>query len=84
MGKAPRSAMDQIAETASDATLDTLPKRLAARARASADRVFLREKDLGIWQSWTWRAAHAEARELACGLAARGFARGGQGCHRRR
>ena len=68
--------MDQIAETASDATLDTLPKRLAARARTSADRVFLREKDLGIWQSWTWRAAHAEARELACGLAARGFARG--------
>ena len=58
------------------ATGDTLPKRLAARAAARPERVFLREKDYGIWQSWTWRAAHGEARALACGLAARGFARG--------
>ena len=61
--------MDRAAE-------DTLPKRLAARAAARPDRVFLREKDYGIWQSWTWRDAHGEARALACGLAARGFARG--------
>ena len=68
--------MDQQAVSASAATDDTLPKRLVARAGASADRVFLREKDLGIWQSWTWRAALDETKALACGLAGRGLARG--------
>lgn len=68
--------MDHQAVSASAATGDTLPKRLVARAGASADRVFLREKDLGIWQSWTWRAALDETKALACGLAGRGLARG--------
>ncbi len=36
----------------------------------------IREKDLGIWQTWTWRDYAAEVRALACGLAAQGLKRG--------
>ncbi len=36
----------------------------------------MREKDLGIWQSWTWSEAASNVRALACGLAAMGFKRG--------
>ncbi len=36
----------------------------------------MREKDLGIWQSWTWAQAADEVRALACGLASQGFRRG--------
>ena len=68
--------MNDTAGAARDAARDTLPKRLLARAEDSADRVFLREKDYGIWQSLTWREAAAEARALARGLADMGLARG--------
>jgi len=33
----------------------------------------VREKDLGIWQTWTWNAVAQEVREMACGLASLGF-----------
>ncbi|WP_249383868.1 AMP-binding protein [Chitinivorax sp. B] len=36
----------------------------------------IREKDLGIWQTWTWAEVAQEVRLLACGLLARGFRRG--------
>ena len=36
----------------------------------------MREKDLGIWLSWTWRQVADEVRDLACGLNALGFRRG--------
>ena len=68
--------MDRSAGAADAAARDTLPRRLRARARESGGRVFLREKDLGIWQSWTWREAWLEARALARGLAAHGMERG--------
>ena len=42
----------------------------------AAPRPAIREKDLGIWQTWTWEEAAREIRALACGLAARGFRRG--------
>ena len=68
--------MDHSAGAANRAARDTLPKRLLDRAEDSGARVFLREKDLGIWQSWTWAEACVEARALARGLAARGLERG--------
>ena len=40
------------------------------------DHPATREKDLGIWQTWTWAQVAAEVRALACGLAAQGFKRG--------
>jgi len=33
----------------------------------------MREKDLGIWQTWSWSAVAQEVRETACGLASLGF-----------
>jgi len=42
-------------------------------AQVRGDRTAMREKDLGIWQSWTWKQSAGEVRRLACGLAALGF-----------
>ncbi|MBI2527844.1 MAG: AMP-binding protein [Candidatus Rokubacteria bacterium] len=36
----------------------------------------MREKDRGIWQSYTWRQYHDHIRDFALGLAALGFGRG--------
>ncbi len=54
-------------------TLDTIPKLLIENARARGQRPANREKDYGIWQMWTWAEVAAEARALACGLAALGL-----------
>jgi long-chain acyl-CoA synthetase len=45
-------------------------------AEERAARPAIREKDLGIWQTWTWREYADEVRALACGLAAQGLRRG--------
>ena len=57
-------------------TTETFPKLLLEHARVRGDKIAIREKDLGIWQSWTWKQVADEVRWLACGLAARGFKRG--------
>ncbi len=54
----------------------TFPRLLLKHAAERGDRPATREKDLGIWQTWTWAQVAAEVRALACGLAARGFKRG--------
>ncbi|HET9352169.1 MAG TPA: AMP-binding protein [Burkholderiales bacterium] len=56
--------------------MDTFPKLLMHHARARPQRPAIREKDLGIWQTWTWHAFADEVRSLACGLAEHGFKRG--------
>src|SRR5256885_7893111 len=56
--------------------LDTFPKLLLAHARQRPDRPAMREKDYGIWQSWSWAEVAAEVETLAAGLKALGFARG--------
>ena len=55
---------------------DTFPRLLLQHASARGDRIAMREKDLGIWQSWTWRQIAEEVRRLAGGLNALGFRRG--------
>jgi long-chain acyl-CoA synthetase len=54
----------------------TFPRLLQEHALGQRDRPATREKDLGIWQTWTWGQVAAEVRALACGLAAQGFKRG--------
>ena len=54
----------------------TFPRLLAKHAAERGDRPATREKDLGIWQTWTWAQVASEVRTLACGLAAQGFRRG--------
>ena len=57
-------------------TADTFPLLLLSHAETRGGRTAMREKDLGIWQSWTWKQSADEVRRLACGLAALGFRRG--------
>src|SRR6516164_6407844 len=54
----------------------TFPRLMLKHATERGDRPATREKDLGIWQTWTWAEVAAEVRALACGLAAQGFTRG--------
>ena len=58
-------------------TLDTFPKLLMHHAHARGDRPAIREKDLGIWQTWTWKRFADEVRALAAGMHADGLRRGG-------
>lgn len=46
---------------------------MLAHAEARPEAPAVREKDLGIWQTWTWNAVALEVREMACGLASLGF-----------
>jgi len=55
---------------------DTFPRLLLHQANVRPHRPAFREKDLGIWQTWTWSQVADEVRSLAFGLAARGFRRG--------
>jgi long-chain acyl-CoA synthetase len=55
---------------------DTFPKLLLHHALVRGALPAIREKDLGIWQTWTWKEFADEVRALACGLAAQGFKRG--------
>jgi long-chain acyl-CoA synthetase len=57
-------------------TLDTFPKLLMHHARVRPGRPAIREKDLGIWQTWTWREFADEVRALAAALGALGLKRG--------
>jgi long-chain acyl-CoA synthetase len=61
---------------AAKADADTFPRLLLEHAAVRGGRIAIREKDLGIWQSWTWQEVADEVRWLACGLAERGFRRG--------
>ena len=56
--------------------LDTFPKLLAHHAQVRGGLPAIREKSLGVWQTWDWARFAAEVRALACGLAAHGLSRG--------
>jgi long-chain acyl-CoA synthetase len=57
-------------------TADTFPKLLLEHARTQPFRTCIREKDLGIWQSWAWSQVADEVRALTLGLTTLGFSRG--------
>jgi long-chain acyl-CoA synthetase len=59
-----------------DAALDTFPKLVLENVERFPDKIAVREKDYGIWQSYTWRQYLEQARLIALGMAALGFARG--------
>ena len=52
----------------SDVALDTMPKLLARNVAEFGDSPAYREKDLGIWQTWTWKEANEQVMYLAKGL----------------
>ncbi len=55
---------------------ETFPRCLLDQAQRNGEKPAIREKYLGIWQTWTWREVSEQVRVLACGLAAVGFKRG--------
>ena len=57
-------------------TAETFPRCLLDQAQRNSGKPAIREKYLGIWQTWTWSEVADEVRALACGLAAKGFKRG--------
>jgi len=63
-------------ETAASQALDTFPRLLSHHARVRGGKTAMREKDLGIWQTWSWSEVAERAGALACGLAELGFRRG--------
>ncbi|MEZ5776271.1 MAG: AMP-binding protein [Hyphomicrobiaceae bacterium] len=60
----------------SGAGLDTFPKLLLRNGEWFAARPAMREKDLGIWQTWSWAEVVDEVRALALGLAQLGLKAG--------
>jgi len=58
-------------------TPDTLPQLLLAQAaRTGSRKVAIREKEFGIWQSYSWRDVQDHVERIALGLASLGFRRG--------
>ncbi len=56
---------------------NTLPQILLSNAKKyGQDKIAIREKDLGIWQSYSWHAYYENTRKFALGLASLGFQRG--------
>ena len=65
-----------IAEAHDASVHDTIPKLLLRNAKIRGARPAMREKDLGIWQTWSWAETLVEIRDLALGLRALGLKRG--------
>ena len=57
-------------------SVDTFPKLLIDNAHRIGARPAIREKDLGIWQSWSWTEVKDEIAAMAAGLKLFGFERG--------
>jgi long-chain acyl-CoA synthetase len=55
---------------------DTMPRMLARNARQHPDLIAQREKEFGIWTSYTWRSVEDHVRRMAVGLAALGVGPG--------
>ena len=58
------------------AGLASIPALLARNVAQHGNKAAYREKEFGIWQSWTWAQADAEIRGIAMGLLALGLNRG--------
>ncbi|HNW65401.1 MAG TPA: AMP-binding protein [Piscinibacter sp.] len=55
---------------------DTFPRWLMHHAKARPQQPAMREKEYGIWQTYTWAQVAENVRAIACGLAQLGFKRG--------
>ena len=53
---------------------DTVSSMFWNAVQARKDRVWMRQKDLGLWRSWTWGQTADAVREIANGMMSLGFA----------
>jgi len=72
---APRSA-PRHAVSLPPADCDTFPKLLEHQRRTRPNKPAIREKDFGIWQTYTWGHVAQQVRDLAAGLFSIGVQRG--------
>ena len=57
--------------------LETLPKHFMEKVARYGDRkVAVRQKDLGIWQEFTWADSYTQVRNFTLGLVALGLEKG--------
>ena len=75
-GQGPGTTRAATTAPAATAPATTLPRLLWRNAEAMARRPALREKDFGIWQTYSWQRYRQEAHDFALGLAAEGFGSG--------
>lgn len=62
-------------------TQDTLPKNLLAKYQEYGDKkIAMRQKDLGIWRSYTWKDSFEQVRQLSLGLNKLGLQRNDKVC----
>jgi len=52
---------------------ETIPAMFRNAVARRGDAVFMRQKKLGLWRSWTWNQTAEAVREIAHGLIALGF-----------
>ena len=69
-------AANEITQPYPGPGLDTLPKILLHNVKMFPNRDAMREKEFGIWQSWTWTEVADEIERFALGLQARGLKAG--------
>jgi long-chain acyl-CoA synthetase len=55
---------------------DTLPAMFWHAVAARGEQTWLRQKEFGVWRSWSWNQIAAAVREIAHGLITLGFERG--------
>src|SRR5262249_54978364 len=55
---------------------ETIPAMFWNGVAKRGDQVWLRQKALGIWRSWSWNDTATIVEEMGCGLLALGFERG--------
>ncbi|ANQ86607.1 AMP-dependent synthetase/ligase [Azoarcus olearius] len=75
-GRSPRSGAVESAIEVGGEGRDTFPRLLMHHARVRPARAAMREKEYGIWQTYTWAQVAENVRAIACGLAELGFKRG--------
>ncbi|GGE52366.1 AMP-binding protein [Actibacterium pelagium] len=64
------------AVTTSSGDLQSVPALLARNVAKYGDKPAYREKEFGIWQSWTWAESAEEIRAIALGFLVLGLERG--------
>jgi long-chain acyl-CoA synthetase len=55
---------------------NTIPEMFWNAVEKRGDKIWMRQKKLGIWNSWTWRQAAVAVNEIAGGLLSLGLQRG--------
>ncbi len=64
----PIDSASSVPDLQLEADEQTIPHLLARNARIHSERIAYREKEFGIWQSWSWNDVAEEVEALALGL----------------